>query len=83
MTKFLRKLADEKAPLFWCLSMLVFMILGYKSFSTAFLGKTGYTYDAAFLRLALLLMVIFGVLHLGNFFRHRRQFYKMLLAEAV
>ena len=58
MTKFLRKLADEKAPVFWCLSMLVFMILGYKSFSTAFLGKTGYTYDVAFLRLALLLMVI-------------------------
>lgn len=58
MTKFLRKLADEKAPVFWCLGMLVFMILGYKTFSTAFLGKTGFSYDATFLRLSLLLIVI-------------------------
>ena len=56
---------------------------GFQKDNDRNLEKTGYTYDAAFLRLALLLMVIFGVLHLGNFFRHRRQFYKMLLAEAV
>ena len=50
MTKFLRKLADEKAPVFWCLGMLVFMILGYKTFSTTFLEKTGFSYDTAFLK---------------------------------
>ena len=58
MKKFLRKLADEKAVLFWCLSLLVFMVIGYKSFSTVFLEKTGYTWDTSFLKLSLLLMVI-------------------------
>lgn len=72
MTKFLRKLADEKAPLFWCLGMLVFMILGYKTFSTTFLGKTGFSYDATFLRLSLLLIVILMMreIYQGDFCFH-------------
>ena len=69
MTKFLRKLADEKAPVFWCLGMLVFMILGYKTFSTVFLGKTGFSYDATFLRLSLLLIVRMGIVVLDEIAR--------------
>ena len=84
MTKFLRKLADEKAPLFWCLGMLVFMILGYKTFSTAFLEKTGFSYDTAFLKLSLLLMVILMMreIYQGDFcfyFRTKNLFKGILL----
>lgn len=83
MKKFLRKLADEKAVLFWCLSLLVFMVIGYKSFSTVFLEKTGYTWDTSFLKLSLLLMVIIMMkeIYSGQFYFNFRgkNFFKALM----
>lgn len=57
MKRALRKIADQHAVLFWILCVL-FYIIGYKVFSVAVLGKTPYSYDIAFFKLALALLAI-------------------------
>ena len=57
MRKALRKTAEQHAVLFWVLSVL-FYIVGYKVISVTVLGKTPYSYDIAFFKLALALLAI-------------------------
>lgn len=70
----LRELADNHPWAFWIGSLLVFMVLGYKSFELAFLGKTPYTWDVSFLKLALALLVILMLMGIyrGAFILHFR-----------
>lgn len=57
MRKILRKIADQHAVLFWVLCIL-FYIVGYKVISLTVLGKTPYSYDIAFFKLALAFLAI-------------------------
>lgn len=73
MAKKLRKLADAHAIVFWILCVLVYVV-GYKVVSVNILGKTPYSYDVAFFKLSLALLVILMMkaMYSGAFCFHMR-----------
>ena len=68
----LHRFMEEHAPWFWCIFILVVVVIVYKAFNLAFLGKTPYKWDDAFQHIFISLLCILlmretykGQFHLG------------------